>query len=865
MRLVKQALISAVQFQGLESALEGPNAISTPPKSPFGVKRSFEDTSDHEPNDECGGDNQLRPRDDLMKDNKRLKPAGSPLAAANASDNTATGAVNRDSSFKKAPSWPDILYRTQVQDEESEKTNYYYSDQKYKEWSDPVKDARGNAASLFEIARGVVGRWQPEAKSKGKSMVKDQWNDNTQHVKFGEEFTIRSQKRPLMLVYDPVSRSVMKHLIKYDPGQILTGNHLSIHWPWQILMQYHEEIQGLRDRLSDTEAADFEVSNSDGPIDRKEVVRRIDLLLKQINDVYSLEVMPELQNHRDSKVAEFKKLWLLFRPGEEVFTRVNGELSAFIVLAHRDHSPGDSKATQARINQLIIHVWNLQVVAGHLVRHMSQIAIDEYDGSRLIETLPVFPCKYAGSDDEARSLRETLVERGKRYFSIIKQPHAYMDYNGLTRDSEPRKYNGRVIIDPMSYAKYGARFSKFREDMDWDLLKLRPRREKTSIHFEPLKPNEIIQPEDNGGGQLWKNYNGIDPTSTSTQEAGFLEDCHFLLLPRNIRGFSLKDKQWETYDVDCLSEIMWCKQNLKDPFPGLILDEGKKKTLQANCRTAESRRTSPDLAADQIGGKGEGTVFLLEGPPGVGKTHTVECIANYTRQPLLSLSGCDIGATENSETKVQHWFDLAKAWDALILIDEADIFLTWRQPDNLKRNLLVTTFLRTIESFPGTIFLTTNRIGHLDLAINSRVDNAIHFASFDFESQKRLWKQYFEGINNNAEVEKGVFIEDSVMQAFLGEGEEAIGGLSGRDIRNGISMLCSWHDSQVHDLPVPWGFKLRLEHLQQAVENCKEKLQHILEANKVKNEAELAAIRRERQYVLVTSTQVDANDRQAHP
>ena len=68
-----------------------------------------------------------------------------------------------------------------------------------------------------------------------------------------------------------------------------------------------------------------------------------------------------------------------------------------------------------------------------------------------------------------------------------------------------------------------------------------------------------------------------------------------------------------------------------------------------------------------------------------------ESIADYTEQPLLSLSGCDIGSTENSETQVQYWFDLAKAWDALILIDEADIFLTWRQPDNLERNILVTS------------------------------------------------------------------------------------------------------------------------------------------------------------------------------
>lgn len=73
----------------------------------------------------------------------------------------------------------------------------------------------------------------------------------------------------------------------------------------------------------------------------------------------------------------------------------------------------------------------------------------------------------------------------------------------------------------------------------------------------------------------------------------------------------------EMYDVDSLSEVVWCQQVTDHPFPGLILDEKKQKMIQANCRTAESRRLSPDLPADRIGGKGEGTIFLLHGltPP----------------------------------------------------------------------------------------------------------------------------------------------------------------------------------------------------------------------------------------------------------
>ena len=48
-----------------------------------------------------------------------------------------------------------------------------------------------------------------------------------------------------------------------------------------------------------------------------------------------------------------------------------------------------------------------------------------------------------------------------------------------------------------------------------------------------------------------------------------------------------------------------------------------------------------------------------------------------------------MGQPENLEAFVQHWFELAKIWDALILLDEADIFLTYREKSDNQRNLLV--------------------------------------------------------------------------------------------------------------------------------------------------------------------------------
>jgi SpoVK/Ycf46/Vps4 family AAA+-type ATPase len=117
-----------------------------------------------------------------------------------------------------------------------------------------------------------------------------------------------------------------------------------------------------------------------------------------------------------------------------------------------------------------------------------------------------------------------------------------------------------------------------------------------------------------------------------------------------------------------------------------------------------------------VQGKGEGLIFLLHGKPGVGKTYTAECIAEYTKRPLLSLTCTDIGTNPMTiESKLTYWFKLAKHWGAILLIDEADIYMEQRISRDLERNNLVAGFLRAMEYYQGILFLTTNRIGKFGL------------------------------------------------------------------------------------------------------------------------------------------------------
>lgn len=68
----------------------------------------------------------------------------------------------------------------------------------------------------------------------------------------------------------------------------------------------------------------------------------------------------------------------------------------------------------------------------------------------------------------------------------------------------------------------------------------------------------------------------------------------------------------------------------------------------------------------------------------------LESIAAWLQRPLLALTVADIGTKEiKVEQELLKWLDIAEAWNAVLLVDEADIFLEQRKTRDLARNGLV--------------------------------------------------------------------------------------------------------------------------------------------------------------------------------
>ncbi|KAF2827495.1 hypothetical protein CC86DRAFT_440001 [Ophiobolus disseminans] len=82
-----------------------------------------------------------------------------------------------------------------------------------------------------------------------------------------------------------------------------------------------------------------------------------------------------------------------------------------------------------------------------------------------------------------------------------------------------------------------------------------------------------------------------------------------------------------------------------------------------------------------------------------------------TSKPLYPIMCGDLGVTAGVvEETLSMIFARAEAWNCVVLLDEADVFLAQRTRFELKRNAVVSVFLRVLEYYRGVLILTTNRV-----------------------------------------------------------------------------------------------------------------------------------------------------------
>ncbi|CAG8528068.1 1381_t:CDS:2 [Racocetra fulgida] len=299
----------------------------------------------------------------------------------------------------------------------------------------------------------------------------------------------------------------------------------------------------------------------------------------------------------------------------------------------------------------------------HVLDELHEAADNEYfDGEVDFSYLPVVLREY--DDNDNQMLKDEISRQGQMFVEISRRQNCFMNYNGsLLRwkevngcmKVEKTMANGRVIIDLQSFATmnpgYGMGNARPPNRCDIELL---------TRKGDYIKLDQI-------------------------------DEDFYLLTPAVVYGFSFALKEWGQLEVLGLSRINFdenafdqleMSKDKKDIIKGLVMQYGESGHMKIK-------------PLDPISNKGKGCIFLCYGPPGTGKTLTAESVAEFLKRPLWTLSVNELG------TNPEIVLEVAIKWNAILLLDEADIYLEKRDVADLTRNTLVGIFLRLLEYYQG--------------------------------------------------------------------------------------------------------------------------------------------------------------------
>ncbi|KAI1260384.1 hypothetical protein F5Y18DRAFT_405809 [Xylariaceae sp. FL1019] len=693
----------------------------------------------------------------------------------------------------------DVLYCLTTSEEDGKGQKHYYKDQPWKGVDNGLPgteaDEEADAVMIYTVAATV----QEKTKKKGNSAMT--WRDEPVDFQFKRDAHLLQAHKPKITFWSKRLIRTMEQLMSYYPSRfgsynvytsILDNIFIEVLYFFpemkRYLKTYQDTIAGDLDKLARLSVGscgdeayseliepwlDFGVLDLNEPCDEA-TAYDVAVLLRTLASMYRVKVAPTMSSlllDTEPRIA-YDRLWLLLRPGTYVYVQGSSFADSIIKRTGRDEDkvvddpfPEDNERTawvvsswkykngitgqylweyEQPVDHIFLELWSVDFDGKVFQRVARPAILFRFDGYRAVRGLEILPAQLYDRLDHG-VLRRQLERRGRKYLKIFHEPTAHREYHHALSG-----YHGQIIVDPLAFYQYS--------------------REDHRGYYHPRSRQRFFPIVDGDGGKKFQSILDFLPSTSGSFER--INEV-YVLLPRSTQGLGLKTKRWMTFEIDHISDkIFDYPDNQLDNELVLVSEEDK-----AALRTVLPKSEQVvGIAKDFIADKGEGKIFLLYGPPGTGKTLTVECVANDTRRPLISLTIADIGDDWTAEAKLRKWFAVASKWDAILLIDEADLFLEQRRDGDAARNGLATIFLRSMEYYTGVLFLTTNRPGHIDDSFISRITCPIAYRTLSVETKARITYKFVRKFEESSTIE----VQKSAVNYLV----ENCQDFNGRQIRN---------------------------------------------------------------------------------
>lgn len=408
------------------------------------------------------------------------------------------------------------------------------------------------------------------------------------------------------------------------------------------------------------------------------------------SDVLKNEFKDLIESSQDmiSKgVMTYEHLWTIFQPGSMIFTKQDGQDTA-LKLVSTKYSVDQNGVPCLWVSGKYVD-WD----GSRFGQNKVNVKIGTYSGTRKINALAAFPLTFHAEKDD---MVKRLLERGAKVEGLA--GNHYRAYKGIGWKMNPfgtkDKFNidGRVVLDTYGWNRFNPNYAVFVSPLEKRDPKL-----ATSDDAEDGGGFDDSDECLDGGMPIDGHFVEGDDSESRVP----LTDEQKLTCSPLVRGYSLKNKLWLNFFVNAVHDISWNE----GAFDRLVLPAQQKELILG---FVESQQDEMNQFDDVIEGKGRGMILLLCGPPGVGKTLTAESCAEEMRVPLYMMSAGDLGLDPRTvETSLKDILEMCTKWNAILLLDEADVFLEERSLHELERNKLVSIFLRVLEYYEGMHCLRT--------------------------------------------------------------------------------------------------------------------------------------------------------------
>ncbi|KAK2007485.1 hypothetical protein LZ32DRAFT_50776 [Colletotrichum eremochloae] len=633
--------------------------------------------------------------------------------------------------------------------------------------------------------------------------------------------------------------------------------------------------------------------------ERKEAVSDLGVLISFI-DEYILPLRDEIEKADDFQL-HFQELWYLFFPGSIVYVKdpgvpqklwrvlrsVGGNFGPPPGRLSNSHQRLGGMTSAAKRLPLVLDCYHLDFDGSNFVRVRKRFQVEHFEDFSSVSALPIIPLNFAAKDGFIDI--EAISKRGKEFISYTKWSYGYYTGRSLIHEPEgttlshPQKggIGSSMVLSEAIESPVVVDFERcLREVPSW-----KPGRtakelpgiyddEVADLRQSPPPPGLLPPgpPPGNDDDRSWDtrlaekvlNYTDqTQPIELHGRDAPSGDDV--LLLPNRAFAFILRTRKWACIPLgsgilDNQAHSLTRMKEDHQAWDNLQIDDGHRTIIKSLMATHFRKKKSERRQFDIIQDKGKGLIILLHGVPGVGKTSTAETVAQYYNKPLLPITCGDLGMTPAEvENNLQSSFQMAQAWDCVLLLDEADVFLAERSHDNIERNALVSVFLRVMEYYEGILFLTTNKVGSFDEAFKSRMSMALYYPPLSQEQTRRIWEMQMDRTET---LSKEAAPGDETQHVRFSRGEiitlattlwnkqtrqdECRPVWNGRQIRNAFQTavaLAEWHK---RENGVPGPIFVRGEHFEKVARVSNEFNAYLYEVKHRRDDYERAHVREHR-------------------